>query len=62
MLKYRSTIQPIEFTTDRLLRQWQNYDLAPFALLNADPIVMAFFFPTRLGQTTSDAMAKHCKT
>lgn len=35
-------------TTDRLkLRQWREDDLAPFAVLNADPDVMRYFPSTR---------------
>jgi len=35
---------PIEFETPRLrLRQWRAADRAPFAMLNADPVVMRYF-------------------
>lgn len=43
--------------TDRLrLRRWQEADLAPFAAMNADPRVMAYF-PTLLSRAESDAFA-----
>jgi RimJ/RimL family protein N-acetyltransferase len=46
---------PIEFDTERLrLRQWRPSDLEPFAALNADPRVMAFF-PSTLEREASDA-------
>lgn len=38
-----------------LLRPWRNDDLAPFAALNADPRVMAYF-PNTLSRAQSDAM------
>ena len=41
--------------TERLvLRQWREADRAPFAALNADPVVMAHF-PAPLAQAESDA-------
>lgn len=44
-------------TTERLvLRPWTDGDLAPFAALNADPSVMAFF-PKTLDRAESDALA-----
>lgn len=46
---------PIE--TERLiLRPWRESDFAPFAALNADPEVMAFF-PAPLSRQESDALA-----
>lgn len=52
---------PIEFDTARLrLRQWIDADHAPFAALNADPRVMAFF-PAPLDRAASDAMAARCR-
>ena len=52
----------IELTTPRLLlRQWRDNDLAPFAALNADPRVMAFF-PSTLTREASDAMARRCSS
>ena len=52
---------PIEFETQRLLlRQWRAADRAPFAALNADPIVMAHF-PAPLTREKSDAMANRCE-
>lgn len=51
----------IEFETQRLmLRQWTAADRAPFAALNADPIVMAHF-PARLTPEESDAIADRCE-
>ncbi len=44
-----------EIRTDRLrLRRWEERDRAPFASLNADPIVMEFY-PELLTRTESDA-------
>jgi RimJ/RimL family protein N-acetyltransferase len=52
---------PIEFGTRRLfLRQWRASDREPFAVLNADPIVMSHF-PAPLMREKSDAMADHCE-
>lgn len=52
----------IEFETSRLvLRQWKPADRAPFAALNADPRVMAYF-PARLARAESDAMATRCES
>lgn len=39
-----------------LLRPWRDEDLAPFAALNADPVVMAHF-PATLSREESDAVA-----
>jgi RimJ/RimL family protein N-acetyltransferase len=51
----------MEVLTPRLrLRQWVDTDLEPFAALNADPQVMAFF-PSVLERAHSDAMAAHCR-
>ncbi|WPH21225.1 GNAT family N-acetyltransferase [Variovorax paradoxus] len=52
------SIQPlIEFETPRLrLRQWQESDLAPFAALAADPLVMEFLLPVPT-RAASDALA-----
>lgn len=48
----------MEFDTPRLrLRQWRDADREPFAALNADPAVMAFF-PATLTRAESDAMAE----
>ncbi|MPS48580.1 GNAT family N-acetyltransferase [Methylobacillus sp.] len=53
-------MQYLEVPTERLvLRQWREADLAPFALLNADPEVMAYF-PDTLDSQQSDAMARRC--
>lgn len=46
----------IEFETPRLrLRRWRDADRAPFAALNADPVVMEYF-PSMLDRDASDAM------
>jgi RimJ/RimL family protein N-acetyltransferase len=51
-------VAPTELRTDRLrLRRWRDSDLAPFAVLNADPAVMEFF-PTPLTRRESDAMVE----
>jgi RimJ/RimL family protein N-acetyltransferase len=48
-------VTAIEFTTRRLrLRQWCDADREPFAALNADPRVMAFF-PAPIERAVSDA-------
>jgi RimJ/RimL family protein N-acetyltransferase len=45
-----------ELSTARLLlRRWRETDHAPFAVLNADPMVMEYF-PDRLTRTESDDM------
>lgn len=50
--------EPIEFDTLRLrLRQWRDSDRQPFARLNADPTVMAYF-PSPLTVDKSNAMAE----
>ena len=47
-----------ELETPRLyLRQWRKEDFAPFAALNADPAVMAYF-PKVLERSASDLMAR----
>lgn len=50
-------------TTDRLrLRQWREEDLAPFAVLNADPEVMRYFPNTRTraeSNETHDRLYRH---
>ena len=44
-----------ELRTSRLvLRRWRAEDREPFAVLNTDPAVMAYF-PARLSRTQSDA-------
>ncbi len=48
-------------TTERLLlRPWREADRAPFAALNADPLVMEFF-PSCLDRAESDALADQIK-
>lgn len=43
-----------------LLRQWRPEDRVPFAELNADPDVMAYF-PQCLNRSQSDALAARCE-
>ncbi len=51
---------PIEPVTARLLlRQWRESDRAPFADLNADPVVMEHF-PAPLSREVSDALLDRC--
>jgi RimJ/RimL family protein N-acetyltransferase len=51
----------LEFDTARLrLRQWCAADREPFAALNTDLKVMAFF-PAALSRVESDAMANRCE-
>jgi len=53
--------QPAEHETERLrLRQWRPADRAPFAELNADPRVMAYF-PAPLDGDASDALLEKCR-
>ncbi len=52
----------IEIDTPRLrLRQWCPSDREPFAALNADPKVMAFF-PALLSRAESDSIADRCQS
>jgi RimJ/RimL family protein N-acetyltransferase len=46
---------PVLETTRLVLRGWKESDLAPFAALNDDPLVMEHF-PSRLTRADSDAM------
>jgi RimJ/RimL family protein N-acetyltransferase len=50
--------QPLQLETSRLiLRRWQEGDRAPFAAMNADPVVMRFFaapFATEQSNETID--------
>lgn len=46
---------PVELTTERLfLRQWRKADREPFAAMNADPDVTAYF-PSPIDRAASDA-------
>lgn len=47
-------------TARLILRQWKTEDLAPFAMLNADPEVMRFF-PATLIKEESDKLAARCR-
>jgi RimJ/RimL family protein N-acetyltransferase len=44
-----------------LLRRWRDDDLAPFAALNADPVVMEHF-PAPLDRAQSDALVTHIES
>lgn len=49
---------PLTIETDRLrLRRWRDSDLKPFAVMNADPIVMEHF-PNILSSDESNAVAE----
>lgn len=39
------------------MRRWRDEDLAPFAAMNADPVVMEFF-PSTLARADSDALVR----
>ena len=53
---------PHELRTDRLrLRRWIPADLAPFATLNADPMVTEYL-PRPLSQAESDALVARIET
>ena len=43
-----------------LIRNWSSADLGPFAAMNADPKVMAYF-PAKLSRSESDAMVERIK-
>jgi RimJ/RimL family protein N-acetyltransferase len=52
----------MELLTPRLrLRHWQGSDLAPFAAMNADPVVMEHF-PAPLSRAESDQMLERITT
>lgn len=52
--------KPIQLETARLIvRPWQASDSAPFAALNADPVVMRYF-PAPLDRAASDAIIARC--
>ena len=44
-----------------ILRPWRDEDLAPFAALNADPVVMEYF-PATLSRAESDAFATRVRS
>ncbi len=48
-------------TARLLLREWRDDDLEPFAMMNADPRVMAHF-PGPLSREESDALAERVRT
>lgn len=52
----------IEPKTERLrLRQWQESDFEPFAVMSSDSEVMRFF-PQTLNRSESDAIARFCQS
>jgi len=52
------TVVPTGLRSERLhLRRWREADLAPFADLNADPVVMEYY-PAPLSRAESDAMVE----
>src|SRR5262249_19148536 len=56
-LIYNETMKYIE--TERLiLRDWKDEDVAPFARMNADPIIMEYF-PRRLAEKDTKKLVKH---
>jgi len=53
--------RPVVLRTERLLlRPWRDEDLAPFAALNADPVVREHF-PSTLSREESDASARRLR-
>ncbi len=52
--------QPVLRSERLLLRPWRDSDLAPFADLNADPVVMEHF-PATLSRAESDAVAERAQ-
>ncbi|WP_158792403.1 GNAT family N-acetyltransferase [Granulicella sp. L60] len=52
---------PLQLETPRLiLRRWQEQDRAPFAAMNANPVVMRFFAAPMTGQESDEALARYC--
>jgi len=57
----RMMVDIVSLETERLiLRQWQERDLAPFAELTADPLVMQYF-PSVLTRVESDELVRKLK-
>jgi RimJ/RimL family protein N-acetyltransferase len=51
---------PLQLATPRLLlRRWQDRDRTPFALINADPIVMTYFAAPMSPTETDEAIARY---
>ncbi len=49
--------EPAAFDTDRLrLRQWKDSDRAPYAAMNADPRVMAYFLSVQSRETSDTSI------
>jgi len=54
-------VNPIELCTERLrLRLWRDSDMAPFAALNADPVVTEYL-PGPFSRADSDALVARCR-
>jgi RimJ/RimL family protein N-acetyltransferase len=52
--------QPLQLETPRLtLRRWQECDRAPFAQMNADPVVMHFFAAPMTHQQSEEAIDRY---
>jgi RimJ/RimL family protein N-acetyltransferase len=52
--------QPVQLETPRLiLRRWQEADRAPFAAMNADPIVMHFFAAPMTMQQSDETVDRY---
>ncbi len=52
--------QPLQLETSRLLlRRWQEADRAPFAQMNADPVVMKYFEVPLTRQQSDEAMDRY---
>ena len=52
--------QPLQLETQRLiLRQWQEADRAPFAAMNADPVVMYFFAAPLTPEQSDESIARY---
>jgi RimJ/RimL family protein N-acetyltransferase len=56
-------IQPLQLGTPRLtLRRWQEADRAPFATMNADPVVMRFFAAPFSREQSDEAIDRYLAT
>jgi RimJ/RimL family protein N-acetyltransferase len=59
-LKTRELTTPLQLETPRLtLRRWQESDRAPFAEMNADPVVMHFFEAPFTRQQSDEAIDRY---
>jgi RimJ/RimL family protein N-acetyltransferase len=60
LFENQELIQPLQLETPRLtLRRWQEADRAPFAAMNADPIVMRFFAAPFTRQQSDEAIDRY---